>query len=140
MKIRLLLLSLATFTSSLFAHEHHSGDYDISVYRNYKDFPVSKRLDLQNLKTKVNAVFPKAYTSFDKLNGKFTAIYGKSFQVPGATIERKIDYCFKNQLSQLGVQKNDWVKSQETNPGFAQLVHYKQILNNHEVVFSRLSF
>lgn len=140
MKFTAWLFALATLATPSIAHEHHGGDYDVSVYRNYKDMPTSKRLNMHNLKKEVEAVFPQSYVTFDKLNGMFTSIYGKSYTMPGTTLEAKINYCFQHQLKALGVQQADWVKTGETRPGFAQFVNYKQQLHGRDVVFSRLSF
>lgn len=142
MKLKLLFLSLMAATAGVFAqeHHHHAGAYNISVYKNFKDLPVSKRIDQAANKRKVNTQFPNWYVFSDKLTGKFSDITGQAVSIPGNSVEAKAAYCFNNQLKALGIDGGEWLRTQNTDADFAKTVNYKQSINGHEVIFSRLSF
>lgn len=142
MKFRLLFLLLVAATTGVFAqeHRHHAGDYDISVYRNFKDLPVSRCVDWTANKSRVNAQFPNWYVFSDKLTGTFSDIAGPALAIPGSSLETKLAYCFNNQLKALGINGTEWVRTQHASTVEpVKQVHYKQTINGHEVIFSRLS-
>ena len=141
MKYKLLLLSLVAATTGALAQDHHhSADYDVSVYDIFKDLPMSGRVDWVSNKKKVNAQFPKWYVFSDKLTGNFRDITGEAIALPGNNLEAKLSYCFNNQLKALGIDRQQWIQTQNTDAGFATFFNYKQQIDGHDVVFSRLSF
>ena len=141
MKKTLLLVAFASIASfKAFSQEHHSDNYNLSVFYGYENLPASKRIDRAGLKAKVNQHFPQWYVYSDKLNGNFTNIFGNAIALNGNTLEDKVATCINNHLNTFGVNGQDWIKVQNTNAGFASFLNYKQVLNGHDVVFSKLSF
>jgi Zn-dependent metalloprotease len=139
MKSTLLTLAVASIVTCGFAQDFHSNNYDISAFRGYKDLPASKSPERTNTKTRVNQVFPGWYVFSDKLNGQFTDITGQAVTIPGTTLNDKASYVFSNMLNSLGVIGAQWTQVQSHDAGFATIVSYKQSLNGHPVVFSKLT-
>src|SRR5690606_3173407 len=100
----------------------------------------SKRVDWNTNKLRVNAHFPNWYVFSDKLTGMFTDITGPAIALPGNGLEAKVAHSFNHQLKALGIDRQEWQQIQNTDVGFAKLVGYKQNINGHDVLFSRLSF
>lgn len=141
MKSKLLMLSLASsLTVATFAQSHHSDDYDISVYSNFKDLPTSKRVNKQALKTQINQYFPSWFVFADKLNGTFIDIFGKAETIQGNTIDNKVTYLFDNQLKSLGINKEEWHHTQDASDSKQTVVNYTQQIDGRDVVFSNIKF
>lgn len=141
MKFRLFFLSLVAATTGAFAqeHHHHAGEYNISAYENFKDLPVSRRVDWTANKSRVNAQFPNWYVFSDKLTGMFSDITGPALAIPGSSLEAKIAYCFNNQLKALGIDGAEWVRANTTTNNDVKQAYFTQHINGHDVAFSRLS-
>ncbi len=134
--IALLGLTAVTATNT-FAHKH---DFGVSVFDNYDRLPhAGKRVATQS-QQKAKAMFPGFYVTTDKLTGMPRIVYGKTLQVPGGNTTEKSAYLLANQLQQLGVEAAQWQRTNALNAPHASFVHYKQVIDGREVVFSQLSF
>lgn len=138
MKKFIALLGLTAFTATnTFAHKHHFG---VSVFDHYDRLPHAAKQVAAQSQQKAKSLFPGFNVTTDKLTGVPRIIYGKTLQVPGATPTDKSAFLLINQLQQLGVEAAQWQQTNALNAQHASFVHYKQVIDGKEVVFTQLSF
>ena len=113
--------------------------YNISAFSVYQSLPVN-HAGAGNTQKQVAAQFPGWVVTTDKVNGMFTDIYGTPFSLPGSTTIDKATGCMTSQLSSLGINAAEWVKVSEVTAPKADYANFRQQVNGHDVVFSRLSF
>ncbi len=136
-----MLMGLAVAFNAAQAEEHtHEEGYEFSVFQNYRHLQmvnVNAVLETQDI---VAANFPGWNADIDKLNSKFSDMYGPALTVPGGTHVEKANGLLAGKLTKLGLKANEWKLVRNKDAGHAWYVDYIREVGGHEVMFSKLSF
>ncbi len=131
----LILSSQATHVSG----QSKKRSFGISVFQNYQSIPANKKA-VESSRTAAKALFPGWTVNCDKVNGAVSDIYGTPIQLAGNTNAEKAMNCFATQLKHLGINPAEWTKTSDFTAPRASYVYYKQVVNGHEVVFTKVGF
>jgi hypothetical protein len=113
--------------------------YEKSAFSNFQSLPANKAAASKFLKP-INKEFPGWAATNDKLNGLFNDLYGSPITISGTTNAARSQNCMAQKLGGIGINKNEWKQVSNITAPKADYVNYKQVINGHEVIFSRLSF
>lgn len=138
MKKFLIAAILAGIAIPSMAQHKHGQDYSVSVFRNNQ--PNSNRKAAAETNARAVQAFPKWAITVDNATGLIKDIYGPGISLPGSSLAEKTRQCMDKQLRDLGVTPSEWVLDRTTQNELGGWITYKQVLNGHDVAFSRLSF
>lgn len=135
MKLILPILFLAMmFTAS--AQENH---YSYSAFRDVQGQFASQAKRAASIEQWMH-VFPGAYFHTDRLTGQVNDIYGKALTVQGNTVQEKARHCIGQMPGAAGISPGEWYLGKETATPKFQYVSYHQVINGHNVLFSKIGF
>lgn len=130
-----LLLAASTFA---FAGDKNN-DYSVSVFRPVQDKFATPETRIAAIE-KVKPYFPGFNIHTDRLTGNVNDIYGNAIDIPGSLPLDKSQYCISNMLTAAGINIDEWQVYRDAAAPRAYYVDYRQNINGHIVVFSKLSF
>jgi hypothetical protein len=139
MKSKLLALGFAIAALPSMAQEQ-TVNYNKSVFSNVRSLQRSNPANAALTQQKVQQHFPGMKLAIDPATGSLRDVFGLALAIPGNTLEAKIQYCFSNHLSDLGITSGEWQQVRNDASPRASFIAYEQVLNGHKVIFSRLSF
>ncbi len=114
-------------------------NYNRTSFGNYQTLPTNVNAG-ERTRSIIAGVFPGWKVTTDKLNGAFTDIYGSPVAASGNSLQEKASSIMQQKLRGLQIKPSEWQKSIDYTAPKADYIHYKQVINNHPVVFSSLSF
>lgn len=117
-------------------HEDHS--FAVSAFSQYQKLPPNKTA-MGKTRKEVARTFPQWAAVTDKLSGIFTDIYGKPIALDGTNDREKAKQCITARLRTLGVHADEWMHTGSVKAPKADYENYRQVIDNHPVVFSKLS-
>lgn len=138
MKRFFLAAGMLTLLNPAFAQHKHGHEYDKSVFRNF--YPQRNSEAIKQTNKAAMSAFPAWSINVDKATGNITDIYGPAMTIAGANNIQRSQNCINNQLSKLGVTGGEWVMVKNFENDKIARVDYVQMINNHKVAFSKLSF
>lgn len=139
MKIKILTLGLAIISGSVFAQVSYDN-YNKSVFLGFSKMNFTNTENARQTQQKVQQDFPGMNVTVDKLNGNFTDVFGTALQIPGSTLNDKVQTCFNQYMTDFGVHANEWTEVRNTQSPDAAYISFSQTINTHKVVFSWLNF
>ena len=114
-------------------------NYNVTAFDHYKDLPTN-RSGIAQENAKIAKQFPGWMISSDKLSGMFNDINGMPVAVTGASAKEKAANALNARLTSLGVAASQWVYTKEASSPKYDFVHYKRVVEGHDVAFSMLTF
>jgi len=133
-----LAMGIAAIAQQTSAKERKS--YEKSVYSVYGALPVNT--DAVSKTTEIaNEQFPGWVVTTDKVNGSLSDVYGIPVSLEGNTAGDKARNCLAQQLNAFGMNASEWQQvNYITAAPKADYINFRQVINKHDVVYSRLSF
>ena len=136
--LRITALTLA-LSIPVFLSAKEKKTYNRSAFSTYRNLPANKTAG-NKTRDKISTEFKGWSVTTDKLNGSFTDITGPGITLEGKSTTDKSLSAIQQKLSGLGVKSDEWVKTNEYDAPKASYVNYKQVINQHDVVFASLNF
>ncbi len=138
MKRFFLAAGFLTLLNPAFAQHKNGQEYSKSVFRNF--YPQRNNEAIKQTNKAAMSAFPTWSINVDKATGNITDIYGPAMSIAGANNIQRAQNCINNQLSKLGVTGGEWVMVKNFENDQIARVDYVQVINNHKVAFSKLTF
>ena len=139
MKSLLLSFGLSIVSFSVFA-QINTDNNNKSVFNGFHKMKQAVAPHFKETIQKTNQHFPGMMVTLDQMTGNISDVFGNTVSVNGTTPLAKAQNVMTQQLSDFGINPNDWVLTRDYNAGHAHFVSYKETKAGREVVFSRLSF
>lgn len=139
MKKLLLLIGLAAVANTANAEDHNHA-YEFSVFRNYRHYTMADPAAVSKTHQQVAKAFPGWGAEVDVLNSTANDMFGTALVVPGSSNADKAYQLMNGKLKQLGINAQEWIATRDKDYGHVAYVDFKQAIDGHEVVFSKLSF
>lgn len=137
--VRATALALALAVPFFLSAKEKKKNFNLSAFGAYQSLPANTQAK-DKTTNQVAALFPGWITVADKLSGHFTDIYGAPIPADGHTLEEKANSIISQKLGDLGVNASQWKKIKAYDAPKASYVNYKQVINNHDVVFATMNF
>jgi hypothetical protein len=138
--MRRFLIAVGIAASVLPARAQDSGnDYAYSIFTGSDMVSQANQAGAEERAT-IKANLPGWMINVDKTSGSVFDMYGKAFAVAGATNEERSRILMAEKLNHAGINTTEWTTTRNTTAPKAAYVDYKQNIDGHEVLFSKLSF
>ncbi len=138
--MRRFLIAFGLVGTILPANAQDSGkDYTYSIFNGSDIVSRANSLGAEEIAV-LKTNFPGWMFSLDKISGGVFDLYGRATVVAGSTNEAKSQVLINQKLNHAGVNASEWRTSRNISAPKASYVDYKQYIDNHEVIFSKLSF
>lgn len=138
--MRRFLIAFGLVGTILPANAQDSGkDYSYSVFNGSEIVSQANSSGTEE-RAVLKAGFPGWMFNLDKISGSVFDMYGRATTVAGNTNVAKAQVLMTTKLNHAGINISEWRTSRNITAPKAAYVDYKQYIDNHEVIFAKLSF